>query len=134
MTHLAKGPFAVKLVPQTPDPGSDAAVGRLLLDKQFRGDLEATSKGQMLAFRSSVDGSAGYVAMERVEGTLHGREGSFVLQHTGVMTRGAGELVVTVVPDSATGALAGLAGRMNIIVSGRDHRYEFGYTLPDQTT
>jgi hypothetical protein len=106
-------------------------VGRMLIDKQFHGELEATSEGQMLAFRTSVEGSAGYVAMERVTGTLHGRSGDFVLQHYGVMTRGTPQLTVTVVPDSGTGDLAGLAGRMSIVVAERKHSYSFEYTLAD---
>lgn len=129
MTHHARGPFTVKLAPQAADPGGEPAIGRLTLDKQFQGDLVAVSKGQMIAFRSAVAGSAGYVAMERVEGTLNGRAGSFVLQHTGVMTRGDGKLIVTVVPDSGTGELTGLSGTMTIIVTGKDHAYDFEYTV-----
>jgi hypothetical protein len=100
------------------------------VDKQFHGDLDATSKGEMLAAGTDVKGSAGYVAMERVRGTLHGRSGTFALQHTGTMTRGAPQLSVTVVPDSATGQLAGLAGRMAIDITDGSHSYDFEYTLP----
>ncbi|MGA9835985.1 MAG: DUF3224 domain-containing protein [Gemmatimonadaceae bacterium] len=124
----AAGPFDVKLTPQP--PGEDAVLGRLTLNKEFHGDLEATSKGQMLAFSSSVKGSAGYVAMEHVIGTLRGKQGSFVLQHNGVMTRGDGQLTVTVVPDSATDDLVGLSGAMRIDVAGGKHSYVFDYTLP----
>jgi len=124
---IAAGPFEVKLTPQP--PGEDAVLGRLALDKEFHGDLEATSKGQMLAFGSSVKGSAGYVAMEQVVGSLHGRQGTFVLQHSGTMTRGNGQLAVTVVPDSGTGELANLAGMMHIDVSGGKHAYVFEYTI-----
>jgi hypothetical protein len=123
----AAGPFEVKLTPQP--PGDDAVLGRLTLDKTFHGDLEATSKGQMLAFGSSVTGSAGYVAMEQVTGTLQGRLGTFVLQHGGTMTRGDGQLTITVVPDSGTGELVGLAGAMQIDVSGGKHAYVFEYTI-----
>jgi hypothetical protein len=101
----------------------------MLIDKRFGGDLKGTSRGQMLAFRSSVEGSAGYVALEHVEGTLAGRVGSFVLQHSGTMERGAQQLSVTVVPDSGTGELSGLAGRMSIAVAEGKHSYEFDYTL-----
>lgn len=129
MTTRAGGTFEVRLSPQVDGEEAGASLGRLLIDKRFGGDLEATSKGQMLAFRSGVEGSAGYVALERVEGTLAGRAGSFVLQHSGTMERGAQSLSVTVVPDSGTGDLAGLAGRMNIIIAEGRHSYEFDYTL-----
>jgi hypothetical protein len=129
---IARGPFDVKLTPMPPDDDSAAAtgVGRLTIDKQFHGDLEATSKGQMLAVRTAVDGSAGYVAMERVTGALHGRTGTFALQHSGVMTRGTPALSVTVVPDSGTGELVGLTGKMAIQIEGGKHSYELEYTLP----
>jgi hypothetical protein len=99
------------------------------LDKQFHGDLEATGKGQMLAVGANVKDSAGYVALERVTGTLHGHSGSFALQHSGTMTRGAAQLTVTVVPDSGTGQLAGLAGKMTINIVEGKHFYDFEYTL-----
>lgn len=124
-TH-ATGTFDVKLVPQ---PAGEDPLGRMTIDKQFHGDLDATSKGQMLGFSTSVKGSAGYVAMEQVSGKLHGHTGTFVLQHTGTMARGALELSVTVVPDSGTAELAGLTGRMNIIIADGKHSYEFDYTL-----
>lgn len=131
MTRRASGAFEVKLSPQAADDSSPgSAVGRMLLDKQFHGDLEATSKGQMLAARSAVDGSAGYVAMEQVRGTLHGRSGTFVLQHSGIMTRGAPQLVITIVPDSGTDQLAGISGTMTINIANGKHSYEFDYTLP----
>jgi len=129
MTIHASGTFDVKLVPQPSSDDSGAAIGRMTIDKQFHGDLEGVSKGQMLAHRSGVDGSAGYVAMEIVTGTLHGRTGSFVFQHSGTMTRGAPELSVTVVPDSGKGDLAGLSGRLAIIIADGKHSYEFDYTL-----
>lgn len=132
MTKRAKGTFEVKLSPQPPDgEAADSAIGRMLIDKQFRGDLEGTSRGQMLAVRTAVEGSAGYVAMEQVAGVLGGRRGTFVLQHSGTLARGAQQLSVTVVPDSGTGDLAGLAGRMEIKIDGGKHSYEFEYTLSE---
>lgn len=131
MTTRASGTFEVRLSPQVDGEEAGASLGRLLIDKRFGGDLEATSRGQMLAFRSGVEGSAGYVALERVEGTLAGRAGSFVLQHSGTMERGAQSHSVTVVPDSGTGELSGLAGRMRIVVAEGRHSYEFDYTLAD---
>ncbi len=106
-------------------------LGRMSIDKQFHGDLEATSKGQMLTAGTTVTGSAGYVAIEYVSGTLHGRRGTFVLQHSGTMTRGAPQLSITVVPDSATGELAGLAGQMAIVIADGKHSYDFEYTLAE---
>jgi hypothetical protein len=99
------------------------------MDKQFSGDLEGTSKGQMLAAMTDTSGSAGYVAIGRVKGTLHGRSGTFALQHSGTMTRGAPQLIITVVPDSGTDQLAGLGGRMTINIVDGKHSYEFDYTL-----
>jgi hypothetical protein len=101
------------------------------LDKQFRGELEASSQGEMLSAGTSVKGSAGYVAMERVTGTLQGRGGSFILQHSGTMTRGTPQLSITVVPDSGTGELAGLAGRMAIEIADGMHSYDFEYTIAE---
>ena len=129
MTTQANGTFEVKMTPKTPDAGS--SVGRFSLDKQFQGDLEGTSKGEMLAVGTAVNGSAGYVAMEQVTGTLHGRSGTFALQHTGTMTRGAPELSVTVVPDSGAGELIGLSGKMMINIVDGKHLYEFDYTIAD---
>ncbi len=124
----ASGTFEVKLNPQ--DQGADMPVGRMQIDKQFQGDLAGTSKGQMLmASAGSVKDSAGYVAIEKVTGTLNGRRGSFYLQHNGVMTRGVGELTITVVPDSGTDQLVGLRGKMNIIIAEGKHSYEFEYSL-----
>jgi hypothetical protein len=100
------------------------------IDKQFHGDLEATSKGEMLtAMSGTVKGSGAYVAVERVTGTLHGRAGSFALYHIGTMTRGTPHLAVTVVPDSGTGQLTGITGTMNIIIADGKHSYEFEYEL-----
>jgi hypothetical protein len=99
------------------------------IDKQFHGDLEAVSYGQMLSAVTSVKGSAGYVAIEQVTGSLHGRSGAFVLQHSGAMTRGAPQLIVSVVPDSGTGELAGLSGTLTITIADGKHSYDFEYTL-----
>jgi hypothetical protein len=102
----------------------------MTIDKRFAGDLQGTGKGQMLTGMGAVKGSAGYVAIERVAGTLHGRRGSFVLQHLGTMDRGAQSLTVRVVPDTGTDELAGLAGTMTITVTPGRHDYELTYTLP----
>ncbi len=126
----ASGTFDVKLTPQTTDaPVEGAPLGRLSIDKQFHGDLDATSQGEMLTAGGSEKGSAGYVAIERVSGTLHGRRGTFALQHNGIMTRGEPELTISVVPDSGTGELVGLAGRMTITIAGGKHSYDFEHTL-----
>jgi len=128
----ATGTFEVKLNPQAPDGKfEDATLGRMTIDKQIHGDLEATSKGQMLTAGTDVKGSAGYVAIERITGTLHGRSGSFVLQHTGTMNRGVPQLSITVVPDSGTGQLLGLTGKMTINITDGKHSYDFDYTLPE---
>ena len=123
----AIGTFDVKLAPIG---SGEIPIGSMSIDKIFHGDLQGTSVGQMLAFRSGVQGSAGYVALERVTATLGGREGSFTLQHSGLMNRGAQSLTVVVVPDSATDGLAGLMGTMNIVVTPGRHDYQFRYTLP----
>ena len=131
MSHHATGSFEVKLVPQTPDGTfEDATMGRMTIDKRFHGDLEATSKGQMLSAMTEVKGSAGDVAIERVTGTLEGRSGTFFLQHTGTMNRGEPTLTVTIVPDSGTGQLVGIAGQMTIKIEGGKHFYDIEYTLP----
>jgi hypothetical protein len=130
MTTNAAGTFSVKMVPQTwSETAVDPTLGRFLLDKQYQGDLEATSQGQMLSAGTNEKGSAGYVAIEKVSGTLHGRTGAFVLQHNGVMNRGDAELKVAVVPDSGTGELTGLGGTMTINKIDGKHSYEFAYTL-----
>ena len=128
----ASGTFEVKTTPQAPDAADSSGIGRLLLDKVFKGDLEATSKGQMLGMGTAVEGSAGYVAMEHVSGSLNGIEGTFALQHIGKMTRGTPELTVSVVPDSGTAALAGLSGTMRIIIADGKHSYEFDYSLAEK--
>ena len=128
MTIRANGTFEVKLTPQPADSGAPA-VGRMSIDKEFHGDLKAASKGQMLTAVTGVKGSAGYVAIEQVTGSLHGRSGAFVLQHSGTMTRGAPQLTVSVVPDSGTGKLLGLTGTMTITIADGKHSYDFEYTL-----
>jgi hypothetical protein len=128
VTTHARGAFDVALTPQPPAP--DGFLGRMTIDKRFHGDLEGTSQGQMLAAQTAVQGSAGYVAIERVRGTVGGRTGTFVLQHSGLMDRGAAELVITVVPDSGTEELAGIRGRMTILIQGGAHSYDFTYSLP----
>ncbi len=125
--RTATGGFEVKLVPIG---AADAAVGAMSIDKIFHGDLEGASVGQMLAVRTPVEGSAGYVAMERVTGTLAGRRGSFALQHSGTMDKGAPSLTIGVVPDSGTDGLTGLTGTMDIVIAGGKHGYVFRYTLP----
>jgi hypothetical protein len=128
----ATGPFEVKLDPQAPDEkGGAAAIARILIDKHFHGDLEATSKGTMLAAGTGAKGSSGgYVALEFVTGALNGHTGTFVLQHSATMNRGVPHLTVTVVPDSGTGQLTGLAGIMDILITDGKHSYDFEYTLP----
>ncbi len=128
----AKGTFEVTMAPQPAQEGvGDANIGRMGLDKQYSGDLVATGKGQMLAIRSAVEGSAGYVALEKVSGTLHGRSGAFALQHSGTMARGVPQLMVSIVPDSGSDDLEGLAGTLTITQSDGKHFYDFEYTLPD---
>lgn len=130
VTTRASGTFEVKLDPRASDEHPEGGpLGRMGIDKRFRGDLEGTSLGEMLSAGTRVAGSAGYVAIERVTGTLHGRSGTFVLQHSGTMNRGEPRLSVTVVPDSGTGELAGLAGTMTIQVADGKHSYGFEYTL-----
>jgi Protein of unknown function (DUF3224) len=132
MPNNASGPFDVKVTPQTlAEAGADSGLGRMSLAKQFHGELEATSLGEMLtAMSTSVQGSGAYVAVERVTGTLGGRSGSFALHHTGVMNRGVPQLTITVVPDSGTGELTGITGKLNIrIEPGGKHFYDFEYQL-----
>jgi hypothetical protein len=130
MQH-ASGTFDVKITPLDPAfKADDNSVGRYSIDKQFHGDLEGSSKGEMLSGMSTVKGSGGYVAIERVSGALNGRTGTFILQHNGTMQNGAIHLNVVVVPDSGSGQLTGLDGKMEIIIKDGKHSYEFAYTLP----
>lgn len=130
--QTATGAFEVRLAPEPASAAAQiAGLGRMSLDKTFHGPLQATSRGEMIAFRSATPGSAGYVAMETVVGSLDGRQGSFVLQHSSTMARGAPSPSIIVVPDSGTGALVGLTGRMHIdIAPGGAHSYRFEYQLP----
>lgn len=131
MAGTAAGTFEVKLTPQSTDAVPEGStLGRLSIDKQFHGDLEGTSTGEMLSAGTQVKGSAGYVAMERVTGSLNGRSGTFVLQHHATMTRGTPQLSIAVVPDSGTGDLTGLAGTMVINIADGKHSYDFEYRLP----
>lgn len=131
MTGHASGTFGVKMTPQSTEEKTEATpLARMSIDKQFHGDLEATSKGEMLSAGTPVKGSAGYVAIERVSGKLKGRAGTFVLQHSGTMNRGAPQLTITVVPDSGTSELAGLSGKMSINIVEGKHSYDFEYSLP----
>jgi hypothetical protein len=130
MTH-ASGSFDVKLTPQETYNKTDTTLGRMSIDKQFHGPLEATSKGEMLSAGTTVKGSAGYVAIERVTGALNDKSGSFVLQHYATMTRGTPQLMITVVPDSGTGELESLSGKMNIRIENGKHFYDFDYMLAE---
>ena len=130
MPAHAAGTFEVRMQPQSQDPAPGAALGRMSLDKTFHGELEGTGKGEMLTAITETQGSAVYVAIERVSGTLHGRTGTFALAHVGTMTRGAQELNIRVVPDSGTGELAGISGTLAIRMEGGKHFYDLAYTLP----
>jgi Protein of unknown function (DUF3224) len=131
MIQHATGTFEVSMTPSdSPQERTVGTLGRMLLDKKFAGDLVASSQGQMLTAMTPTKGSAGYVAIELVTGTLGGRIGSFVLQHSGTMDRGAPLLLVTVVPDSGTGALVGITGQLTIRVADGKHFYTLDYTLP----
>ena len=131
MSSHAAGTFDVTMSPEPKYETADGGIvlGRLALTKQFHGELEASSVVQMLSAGTATKGSAGYVAIERVEGRLGARAGTFVLQHSGTMNRGEASLSVSVVPDSGTGELAGLAGRMTIDIVDGKHFYAFDYTL-----
>jgi len=131
MSH-ARGTFEVKVTPQAMVHAAEEGprLGRISLDKTYHGDLDATAVGEMLAGGTSEKTSAGYVAMEEVRGTLNGRRGSFLLQHSGTMTRGTPSLTVTVVPHSGTEELVGLSGSLTIIIENKKHAYEFEFSLP----
>ncbi len=133
MAFHASGTFEVKLLPQAlADSVADPTLGRMTVAKTFSGDLQGTSKGETLTAMTPVKGSAGYVAIERVSGTLQGRGGTFVLHHMGTMNRGAPQLTITVVPDSGTGDLVGLAGTLDIKIVDGKHFYTFDYVLPEK--
>ncbi len=132
MSEIARGSFKVKLQPLAMEGmDGDAGLGRMSIDKNIEGDLIATTQGQMLTAMTAVQGSAVYVAVERVRGSLKGRKGSFALHHVGVMNRGAASLNVNVVPDSGTDELTGLTGRFDIKIEAGAHLYEFEYELPN---
>jgi hypothetical protein len=130
--HHVSGSFDVKIEPRSADnaPARESGLGRMSIDKQFHGDLEGTSKGEMLSFMNREAGSGGYVALERVTGTLNGHSGSFVLEHTATMDQGAPMLNIIVVPGSGTGDLSGISGAMKIRIESGKHFYDFDYTLP----
>ena len=126
------GTFNVTITPETlSDTAAQSRLGRLSLDKRYHGALEASAQGEMLSARAGVPGSAGYVALERVEGSLDGRHGSFYLQHSGTMTRGTPALSVTVVPDTGTDQLQGLTGSLSIRIEEDKHYYDFTYEISD---
>ena len=132
MSARAFGLFEVKLSPLPPADGTaDALLARMSIAKTFGGDLSGTSTGEMLTAGTAIKGSAGYVAIERVTGSLNGRSGTFILQHTGSMNRGAPQLTITVVPDSGTDQLVGLSGQLSIRIADGQHHYEFDYSLPE---
>ena len=132
MTVHASGTFDVRIVPLALSESASADTrGRMSINKQFHGDLEASSVGEMLTATTATSGSMAYAAIEQVSGKLNGRNGSFVLQHTGIMNRGAPSLVVTVVPDSGTGELLGLSGTLTITIADGRHSYDLAYSLPD---
>ena len=127
----AAGTFDVNITPLANDsPSEGSTLGRMSIDKQFHGDIDATSRGEMLTAGTAIKNSAGYVAIERVAGTVHGKRGTFALQHNATMTRGEGKLAIIVVPDSGTGELTGLSGTLGIEITGGTHYYTFDYSLP----
>jgi hypothetical protein len=128
MPQHATGTFEVKITPQD-DKSADKSIGRLTIDKQWHGDLEGTSTGQMLTGGDVTTGSAGYVAIEKFTGTVGGRKGSLIFQHSATMTKGKGDLTITVVPDSGTDELKGISGKLTIKIENGKHSYEFDYTL-----
>ena len=128
MSQRASGSFEVKLEPMAAD-----AFPRLSLKKQFQGELEGSSVGEMMSVEGAVEGSGAYVAIERITGSLKGRKGSFALVHNGTMKRGGDfNMMIRVVPDSGTGELSGLTGTMEIVIEGRNHFYHFDYVLPER--
>lgn len=130
MTGQAAGTFEVNLTPVAAPDGGPAFFGRMRIDKQFSGDLTGASEGLMLGVRTEIDGSAGYVAMEQVTASISGRNGTFVLQHDGLMNRGAPDLRIRIIPDSGTGDLEGITGSMRIEIDDGRHSYELEYELP----
>lgn len=130
MTTRATGTFDVKITPIASDtPAEGSPLGRMSIEKRFHGDIDATSTGEMLTAGTAIRNSAGYVAIERVIGTVHGKRGTFALQHNATMTRGEGKLNIIVVPDSGTGELTGISGTLAIEITGGKHDYTFDYTF-----
>jgi hypothetical protein len=131
MKYIAKGTFTVKMEPQgEPSAADGVTLGRMRISKVYEGDLAATAEGQMLTALTPVPESAGYVAIERITGTLHGKKGSFLLQHTGTMQRGEQSLSITIVPDSGTGELSGISlGVFRLRIDNKTHFYELEYQL-----
>jgi hypothetical protein len=129
VTTRATGKFEVKVTPLAADSADTGGFGRMALEKTFSGDLAGTSRGQMVAAGTPVEGSGAYVALEKFTGSLQGRPGSFMLMHNGTMKAGAYEMSITVVPDSGTGELTGLAGTFRIIFEGKNHLYQFDYSI-----
>jgi len=127
----AKGAFEVELRPldSSIGHGKGATIGRMVFDKSYRGDLAARGHGEMLTVTTEVAGSAGYVAVEKVEGTLQGRSGAFILQHFGIMSGGKNRLILEVVPHSGTGDLSGISGKMEILMEDGGHAYDLDFTL-----
>ena len=127
-----KGEFSIKLTPLDATLGAvdKPKYGRSRIEKEYKGELKATGLGEMLTVRTSAPNSAGYVAVERIEGSIQGREGSFVVQHIGVFNRGASSLRIDIVPDSGTGDLVSIAGTLSIRNEGSRHYYDLEYSLP----
>jgi len=133
MSTRVTGSFSVKMIPQEPsETTKETAIGRMSLEKRYEGELAGVGRGEMLTVHGAVEGSAGYVAIERFLGTLQGRAGGFALQHNGIMNRGEPSLSVVVVPDSGSGELVGLTGRMILSNNDGEHAYEFEYELPQE--
>lgn len=133
MTRRAIGTFDVKLAPQPVHADAEGILARMSIDKRFSGDLQGTSRGEMMAASTPVPGSAGYVAIERVNAALEERTGTFVLQHSGIMNRGEPTLQIRVVPDSGTGELEGITGTLDILIEGGVHSYVLEYSLPERS-
>ena len=130
MTHHAHGTFTVKVQPLTPAPAE--GLSRFSIDKEIHGDLEATSKGEMFGGGDYKQGTAGYVAIEMITGTLNGKHGSFALQHSSTMDQSGAKMNIIVVPGSGTGELKGIAGIFTIKIENGQHSYVLDYTLPQQ--
>ena len=130
MTHHAHGTFTVKVQPLTPAPAE--GLSRYSIDKEIHGDLEATSKGEMFGGGDYKQGTAGYVAIEMITGTLNGKHGSFALQHSSTMDQSGAKMNIIVVPGSGTGDLKGIAGAFTIKIENGQHSYDLDYTLPQQ--